>query len=70
MNNIITLKDLRQNVQKYADRVEQGDTFLVMKKSKPLFKISPAEDENWEVVVDFTKINKGGVDIDDILTRL
>ena len=28
------------------------------------------EDEKWETVIDFTTIKKGGVDIDDILTRL
>ena len=28
------------------------------------------KDEQWEEVVDFTKIKKGGVDIDDILSRL
>lgn len=41
-----------------------------MKKSKPLFRLLPTEDEHWEQVIDFTKIQKGGVDIDDILARL
>jgi len=37
-----------------------------VRKSKPVFKISsPAEaDELWEQVVDFTKIKKGGINID------
>lgn len=70
MENIIGLKELRRNVAKYADRVQKGDSFLVMKKTKPLFRLVAAEDELWEEVVDFTKIKKGGVDIEELLSRL
>jgi hypothetical protein len=44
----------------------------VVRKSKPVFKISSLEegDDLWESVIDFTKIKKGGVSIDDILSRL
>lgn len=71
MNNIIGLKELRQNVKKYATKVQAGESFIVMKHSKPLFKITPiAEDERWEEVVDFTKIKKGGIDVDSLLSRL
>jgi hypothetical protein len=43
----------------------------VLKQSKPLFKISPInDDEQWEEAVDFTKIKKGGVNIDELLARL
>lgn len=70
--NIIGLKDLRVNMQKYASRVEKGESFVVVKKSKPLFKISsPDEDEGlWETVVDFTRINKDGVDAKKVLGAL
>ena len=71
MENIINLKDLRLNVSKYAKKVAKGSSFIVFRKSKPLFKISPIEDEaKWEEVIDFTKIRKGGVDIDEVLSRL
>jgi antitoxin (DNA-binding transcriptional repressor) of toxin-antitoxin stability system len=70
MQNIIGLKEFRQNVNAYAERVKKGDSFIVMKKTKPLFKLVAAEDELWEEVVDFTKIKKGGVDIQDVLSRL
>lgn len=43
MQNIVTLKKLRENMQK---------------------------EELWEEVIDFTKIERGGVDIDEILKRL
>lgn len=71
METIIALKDLRQKMSEYAQQVSKGRSFIVVKRSKPLFKIVPlVEEEEWEEVIDFTKIKKGGVDIEDILSRL
>ena len=42
----------------------------MFKKSQPLFKINPIEEELWEEVIDFTKIKKGGVNIAEVLKRL
>ena len=71
MENLIALKDLRLNMEKYATEVKAGKSFLVLKQSKPLFKISPVEESGeWEEVVDFTKIKKGGVNLDELLSRL
>ncbi len=69
---IVGLKELRENIQKYASRVEKGESFVVVKKSKPLFKItSPDEDEGlWETVIDFTKHRKGGISAEELLARL
>ncbi len=71
MKHLIGLRQFRQNVAKYAREVEAGQSFVVMKHAKPIFKISPpAEDERWETGIDFTKIKRGGVDIDDLIARL
>lgn len=71
MNKVIGLKELRENVGFYASRVKSGNSFIVVKRSKPLFKISPVdEEEQWETIIDFTKIKKGGISIEDILARL
>ncbi|MBU3925475.1 hypothetical protein KKB43_00535 [Patescibacteria group bacterium] len=71
MENLIALKDLRLNMEKYATLVKSGKSFIVLKQSKPLFRIIPIdEDNNWEEVVNFTKIKKGGVDIDALLAAL
>jgi len=71
MENIIGLKDLRLNMDKYIRRVKQEkECFSVFKHSKPLFRICPIEEDGWEEVVDFTRIKKGGVNIDDLLSRL
>jgi len=70
MENIIGLKSLRENMKDYAQKVKKGHSFLVFRKSEPLFKISPIEKDLWEDVIDFTKIKKGGIDIKDLLKRL
>jgi len=70
MENIVTLKNLRENMQEYAQKVQNGDSFIVFKRSKPLFKITPIEAGVWEEVIDFTKIKKGGVNLKELLQRL
>ena len=70
MENIIGLKNLRENMVGYINRVAKGESFIVFKQSKPLFRISPLRGEQWEEIIDFTKITKGGVDIKKILSRL
>ncbi|MFA6253401.1 MAG: hypothetical protein WCV69_04010 [Patescibacteria group bacterium] len=68
---IIGLKELRQNMDSYISRVKRGNSFVVMKKSQVIFKIVPFDqEESWETVIDFTKLKKGGVDIQDLLARL
>lgn len=69
---IIGLKELRENTETYIKAVEEkGDSFVVVRRSKPVFKISSVTEEGrWETVVDFTKIKKGGIKIDDVLSRL
>jgi prevent-host-death family protein len=73
-NTIVGLKELRENIETYISKVKKGDSFIVVRKSKPVFKLSPIEDDDdgslWETVVDFTKIKKGGVPIADILAQL
>jgi len=69
--HILGLKELRENMEKYASLVAKGESFVVVKKSKPIFKlVSPESDDQWETVADFTKINKKGVLAAEILTVL
>ena len=71
MTKIVNLKELRENMATYADRVEKGDSFVVMKRSKPLFRISPVdEEEDWETVIDFTKYRKGGMPAKEVIKAL
>ena len=70
MENAVGLRDLRENTDKYIKKVSRGESFLVFKHLKPIFKITPPQEENWETIIDFTKIKKGGVQIEDVLARL
>ncbi len=73
MKNLHTigLKELRENIETYIEKIKEGGSFIVMKKSKPVFKISsPDEDDLWQPVIDFTKIKKGGAAIADLISRL
>lgn len=70
MDQLINLKELRENVTKYADRISKGDSFVVMKRSKPIFKISPVEEDGWETVIDFTRFKKGGISVTELMKRL
>ncbi len=71
MDKFIALKDLRLNMEKYVEEIQKGHSFVVIKRSKPVFKISPVnEDGDWEEIVDFTKIKQGGVNVNDLLSSL
>ncbi len=41
MSTVIAMKDLRARLAEVADRVENGTTFTVIRRSKPSFFISP-----------------------------
>jgi prevent-host-death family protein len=73
-NSIIGLKDLRENMDNYISQVKKGKSFVVVRKSKPVFKLSPldewGDDGAWEKVVDFTKIKKGEVSLADVVSRI
>ncbi len=42
---IIGLKVLREKMAHYEAEVKKGESFIVVKQSKPIFKISPVTDE-------------------------
>lgn len=64
MEKFVELKKLRQNIEKYAARVKS----LIMARCS---KLSPIEGfKEWEEVIDFTRLKKGGIDIEDILSRI
>lgn len=67
--NIIGLKELRLNTEKYINRLGNGESFTVVRRSRPVFNMVPFdEDDNslWETVVDFRQINKGGVSAEKV----
>ena len=71
-NTIVGLKELRENMENYASLIKKGKSFIVVKRSKPLFKISSVDEDDglWETVVDFTRLRKGGIPAEELLSRL
>lgn len=72
MTAIIGLKQLRENVEKYVSEVHKGKSFTVVKKSRPVFRIVPPDEDDalWETVVDFTEFYKEGIPARKLLKRL
>ena len=68
---IVGVKELRTNLDKYITEVSAGKSFTVVRRSEPVFKISPpAEEELWETVIDFTELNENGISAKELLKRL
>lgn len=68
---IIGLRDFRENTKTIIEDINNGMSYIVMKKNQPAFKISPIDNEEiWEELIDFTKIKKGGIEINNLLKRL
>ena len=70
--NVVGLKELRENIDRFIDRVDKGESFTVVRRSQPVFRLSPIDSDGlgWESVVDFTEINERGVSARDILRSL
>lgn len=69
--NIVGVKELRVNLNKYISEVNTGKSFIVVRRSEPVFKISPPmEEELWETAVDFTEFNENGISAKELLKRL
>ena len=72
MTKIAGLKELRENTESYIKSIQKGDSFVIVRRSKPVFKITPIseEDEIWEDIIDFTKIKKGGLSLKEALAKV
>ena len=71
----ISIKALRENLAEFADRVEQGESFRVIRRSKPSFYVVRIDDDealgDWETVVDFTAKGKtAGAPLKDVIKAL
>lgn len=63
---IVGLKELRENMETYINRVNKGETITVFRRSTPLFRLSPIDTDTepetgWETVIDFTKETGDGI---------
>ena len=44
MSNIIGIKELQGNLKRVADAAQRGETFTVVRDSKPVFRIEPIQE--------------------------
>ncbi len=72
-HNILGLKELRENAEVYIKRIGKGESFTVMRRSTPIFKIIPVDEGGraWETITDFTTPdNPKGISIDKVISAL
>jgi prevent-host-death family protein len=70
-NTTVSLKELREKFPKYIEAISKGQSFTVVKRSKPIFQLNPISDGGvWQTIADFTTIKDKGVDADEVLTAL
>ena len=73
MAKTIAIKDFRNNISSIADKVQKGQEFIVLRHSKPAFKVVQVDvddddDGSWETLIDFTDGGKKrGVPVEDVL---
>ncbi len=70
MKQLIPLKEFREDVAKFAKRVSRGEELIITKRSQPLFRICPVDEDGWETVIDFTKFRKGGMPVSEVIKAL
>lgn len=72
---IIGLKNLRENMEKYIGEVSRGKSFVVVRRSVPVFKVAPAVDEwgdegTWETLLDLTKGSDKSISAEQLLAAI
>ena len=72
---IFGLKTLRENMEKYIGEVKRGKSFIVVRRSTPVFKVAPAVDEwgdegVWETILDLTKGREKLISADKLLAAI
>lgn len=68
----VGLKELRENMETYITRVNNGESITVFRRSTPLFNLTPvdAEEAGWETIIDFTKETGRGVPVEQLLASM
>ncbi len=74
MKNIVGLKELRENTEKYISEIGKGKSFTVVRRSRPIFRLLPVDefgDEGeWETVLDLTRGKKSSITVSQLLGRI
>ncbi len=73
--NIIGIRELHRRLREISDDTLSGRSFIVVRNTKPVFRIEPYKEEKKYSLEDFKKISrksgkKLSLDIDKIITAL
>ena len=66
---ILPFKEFRLNAPKYIKALDGGASFLIMKRSRPAFRLEPVS-EIWENIGDFSTLRGGGISAKKLLQAL
>jgi len=73
---IIGLKELRNNTEKYISAVKRGRSFTVVRRSRPIFRVSPepvdkwGDEGVWETILDLRCEPNGGIEAGKLLEMI
>lgn len=70
---ITNLKSFREETSKYLPQIKKGTSFVVFRRSKPIFTVIPiSEDDDgiWETIGDFSQMKGGGISAKKLLAAL
>ena len=72
--SIIGFKDLRENADTYINAISRGKSFTVVRRSKPIFNITPVDewgDEGvWKTLIDFKDKKGRGINMENFAKML
>jgi antitoxin (DNA-binding transcriptional repressor) of toxin-antitoxin stability system len=67
MNNILGIKELQLNLKRVADAAQKGESFTIVRDSKPVFRIEPIKDSGrtgtWEDALKALSFKGGDKDL-------
>lgn len=67
----MSLKDFRIKLSQYTKTIEEDHkSLLVLRKSKPVFRVVPIDHEDWATIADFTEISQTGAPVQKVLAAL
>jgi antitoxin (DNA-binding transcriptional repressor) of toxin-antitoxin stability system len=71
--NVVGLRELRESMDSYVNRVSNGESFLVLRKSRPVFKMEPVDewgDEGSWDMLDLRDKNGNGMNIHEFAAMI
>ena len=63
---IVPFKEFRTHAVEYIDALSKGARFLVVKRSRPVFRLEPVN-EIWETIADFRSMKGGGISAEKLI---